>query len=207
MVFRQKVTTSGNQRQEESKMPGGPRYERFREQALAALLTSATITDAARAAGVPVRTMRAWLRRADFAREYAARRREVLQSAVGQLHALNAKAITTLDQSMECGHGPTQVRAAVAAMDLSLRALSQADALVGEREVGEPAPMETGDVVIILSKRLRQLENSEVPPKEKSRLTVALADALLRALTVNVLDARLAALVSVLLDRKGSDSQ
>ncbi len=62
--------------------------------------------------------------------------------------------------------------------------------------------MDTGDVVRMLAARLRQIDQSELPTAEKSRLTAALAEALLRAIGVDVLDKRLEALQAVLLDRK-----
>jgi hypothetical protein len=62
--------------------------------------------------------------------------------------------------------------------------------------------MNTADVVALLATRLRQLDQAELPTVEKSRLTATLADALLRAIGVDVLDKRLEALQAVLLDRK-----
>jgi hypothetical protein len=71
----------------------------------------------------------------------------------------------------------------------------------GERDAGA-SPMGTADVVGVLATRLRQLEQSDLPTAEKSRLTATLAEALLRAIGVDVLDKRLEALQAVLLDRK-----
>ena len=62
--------------------------------------------------------------------------------------------------------------------------------------------MNTGNVVQLLSARLRQLDAAELPTDEKSRLTATLADALLRALGVHLLDQRLEALHAVLIGRK-----
>jgi hypothetical protein len=47
---------------------------------LAAVLAAPLIAEAARTARIPERTLRSWLSRPEFAREYAARRRELLQS-------------------------------------------------------------------------------------------------------------------------------
>ena len=80
--------------------------------------------------------------------------------------------------------------------------LTDADALHGEQEAGETSPMDTGDVVKLLAARLRQIDQSELPTGEKSRLTAALADALLRAISVDVLDKRLEVLQAVLIGRK-----
>jgi hypothetical protein len=54
----------------------------------------------------------------------------------------------------------------------------------------------------MLATRLRQLEGADLPTAEKSRLTATLADALLRALTVDELNKRMEALEGVLLARK-----
>jgi hypothetical protein len=67
---------------------------------------------------------------------------------------------------------------------------------------GNASPMDTADVVKVLAARLRQLDQAELPTAEKSRLTATLADALLRAIGVDVLDKRLEALQAVLIGRK-----
>ncbi|HMF16980.1 MAG TPA: hypothetical protein VKE98_07215, partial [Gemmataceae bacterium] len=64
-------------------------------------------------------------------------------------------------------------------------------------------PLTTADLVRVLGAQLRQLDQSELPAGEKSRLTVTLGDAFLRALGADVLDKRLEALQAVLLPRKG----
>jgi hypothetical protein len=62
--------------------------------------------------------------------------------------------------------------------------------------------MTADDLMNLLAKRLRQVDHSELPTAEKSRLSAALADALLRAITTAVLDQRLEALQAVLAGRK-----
>jgi hypothetical protein len=69
----------------------------------------------------------------------------------------------------------------------------------------DASPMGTADVVQLLAERLRQVEAAELPTGEKSRLTAALADALLRAIGVDVIDKRLEALEVVLRGRKDKD--
>jgi hypothetical protein len=64
-------------------------------------------------------------------------------------------------------------------------------------------PMGTEDVVKVLSDRLRQIDGAaDLPTGEKSRLTAAVAESLLRAISVSVLDNRLEAIQAVLLARK-----
>jgi len=72
---------------------------------------------------------------------------------------------------------------------------------------GKPVPddgsrMNTGDVVQLLAVRLRQVDRSELSTVEKSRLTASLADALLRAISVDEIEKRLEALEAVLDGRK-----
>jgi hypothetical protein len=95
------------------------------------------------------------------------------------------------------------VRAAVALLDHAFRGLTGADALYGDPP--DAAPLGTADVVQLLGARLRQLDAADLPTAEKSRLTATLADALLRAIGVDVLDKRLEALRAVLLERKEKD--
>lgn len=73
-------------------------------------------------------------------------------------------------------------------------------------DAGGAAAIEgTADVVKLLAGRLRQIDASGLPVAEKSKLTATLADALLRAIGVDVLDKRLEALQGVLMGRKGKD--
>ncbi len=95
-----------------------------------------------------------------------------------------------------------RVRAAVALLDHAFRGLTEAEALNGGRPAADSLPMGTGDVVKMLAGRLRQVEESSLPTGEKSRLTAALADALLRAIAVDELNRRLEALEAVLIGRK-----
>ena len=57
-------------------------------------------------------------------------------------------------------------------------------------------------MVKLLAARLRQLDAAELSTGEKARLTATLAEALLRAIGVDVLDKRLEALQAVLGSRK-----
>ncbi len=82
------------------------------------------------------------------------------------------------------------------------RGLAAADVLHGEQEAGDASAMGTADVARLLAGRLRQVGAAELPTGEKSRLTAMLADALLRAITVDVLDKRLEAVQAVLSGRK-----
>lgn len=95
-----------------------------------------------------------------------------------------------------------RVRAANALLEHAWRGLSCADLLRELPEAGDGGPTGTGEVVKILVARLRQLETVAMPAPEKARLTVMLTDALLRALGVDEIEKRLAALEGVLGQRK-----
>ena len=66
--------------------PGG-KFGRKREIALAALLSCKTIKEAARKIGVNERTLRAWMAEPDFANEFQAAKRELIQGAVNILRS------------------------------------------------------------------------------------------------------------------------
>jgi hypothetical protein len=176
---------------------------RKQEALIVALLTESTHAAAASKAGVSEATVQRWLRLPEFRTAYRRARRELVEAAVGCIQAATGQAVDTLLAVAKDGaKDGDRVRAAVALLDHAMLGLTDADALHGEREAGDASPMGTADVVKVLGARLRQLDHSELPTTEKARLTAALADALLRAIGVDVLDKRLEALQAVLLQRQ-----
>jgi len=105
----------------------GEKLSRRREVALAALLTSPSVTAAAEAVGVSEKTLRNWLHEVSFAGEYRARRREVVEHAVGVLQRAAAFAAGTLDRNMTCGAPAVEVRAAAIVLEQSLKAVELTD--------------------------------------------------------------------------------
>src|SRR5262249_57626405 len=93
------------------------------------------------------------------------------------------------------------VRAAVAILDHAHRGLAESGTLHGEPTGVGKGPMGTADVVQLLATRLRVLDSTPLPAAEKARLTATLADTLLRAISVDVIDQRLEALQAVLAAR------
>ncbi|MBI3464746.1 MAG: hypothetical protein HY000_17075, partial [Planctomycetes bacterium] len=166
----------------------GQKLTRKQEALIAALLTEATHADAAAKAGVSEATLHRWLRLSDFRAAYRHARRELVEGAIGRIQAATGQAVDTLMAVAKDGpKDGDRVRAAIALLDHALRGLTDADALDGEREAGDVAAMDTGDVVKLLAERLRQIDQCELPTGEKSRLTATLADSLLRAIGVDVL--------------------
>jgi hypothetical protein len=176
---------------------------RKQEALIAALLTEATHAAAAAKAGVSEATAQRWLHLPEFQAAYRQARRKLVEAAVGRIQAATGQAVDTLLAVAKGGaKDADRVRAAVALLDHALRGLAAADAPHGDREAGGDSPMGTADVVRLLAVRLRQLDAADLAAGEKARLTATLADALLRAISVDVLDKRLEALQAVLCHRK-----
>jgi hypothetical protein len=170
---------------------------------LAAVLTEPTYAAAAIKAGVSQTTLYRWMNLPAFRWAYRQARRELVEFAIGRIQSATGQAVETLLAVARDGRRDSdRVRAAVALLHLALRGLREGDTLHGEQEPVAAAPSDTADVVQMLAARLGQLDAAELPTGEKGRLTATLADALLRAINISVLDKRLQALQAVLLGRK-----
>jgi hypothetical protein len=187
----------------------GSKLSHKQELAIAGLLQLPTIDAAAQAAGVSSSTMKRWLKRPDFRAGYRQARRELVEDAVGRVQAAAGQAVDTLLSIAKDGaKDGDRVRASVAILEHALRGIELSDVLRSyHAPEAEPRTIKgTADVVLLLADRLQQLEAAELPTAEKARLTATLADALLRALGVDVVDRRLEAIESVLLARKDKQS-
>jgi hypothetical protein len=92
------------------------------EQALAALLTGATVTAAARRAGVARQTVHRWLSDDPaFIAEYNRARREMAEAVDQALRLLSAQAVKVLKRTLTSSRTPEalKVRAAVAVLKLA----------------------------------------------------------------------------------------
>jgi hypothetical protein len=176
---------------------------RKQEALIASLPTEATHAAAAAKAGVSEATVQRWLHLPGFQAAYRKARRELVEAAVGRVQAATGHAVDTLLAVAKNGAKDSdRVRAAVALLDYGFRGLADADTLHGDRDAGVASTMDTADVVQLLAGRLRQVDAADLAAGEKARLTATLADALLRAIGVDVLDKRLEALQAVLIGRK-----
>jgi transposase-like protein len=181
----------------------GPKLTSKQEAAIAALLTESSYAAAATKAGVGKTTLYRWMQLPSFRAASRQARRELVESAIGRIQAATGQAVETLLAVARQGRRDSdRVRAAIALLHHALRGAGDVDALPSAQETVETGSLDTGDIVQMLSDRLRQLDVAELPTGEKARLTATLADALLRAIGVNVLDKRLEALQAVLLGRK-----
>lgn len=183
----------------------GQKLNHKQEALIAALLTERTYAAAAEKAGVSESTLYRWLRQPGFRGAYRRARRELVETAIGRIQAGTGQAVESLLAVARHGKRDSdRVRAAIALLNHAFRGLSDADLLHGEPQVDEDpsSPADTTDVVRILGAQLQQIDHSDLPTGEKARLTAALADALLRAIGVDLLDNRTEAIQAVLLDRK-----
>ena len=184
----------------------GQKLTRKQEAVIAALLTEPTYAAAAAKAGICPATLYRWLQQPSFRAAYDEARRELVKSAIGRLQAATGQAVETLLEVARQGRRDgDRVRAADSLLDHALRGLAEADVLNGEHQAEETAPMNTTEVVQKLAARLRQLEAADLPVAEKSRLTATLADALLRALSVDEVSKRMEALEAVMHSRKDKE--
>jgi hypothetical protein len=177
----------------------GQKLSRKQEALIAALLSEPTHAAAAKKVGVSEATLHRWLKDADFQTAYLQARREILRGAVERLQAAAGRAVETLVgvATNDAARDGDRVRAAALILDHASRGLD-----IGTNERCAPPINGTADVVRVLAVRLRGLDASDLPAAEKARLTAALADTLLRAIGVDVIDKRLEALQAVLAGRR-----
>jgi hypothetical protein len=82
------------------------------ENALNALLASASITDAATKCGLSEKTLRRYLADADFQKEFRAARRVVFEQNIVRLQSLHTGAVDALERNLNCENPSVEVRAA-----------------------------------------------------------------------------------------------
>jgi hypothetical protein len=109
-------------------MPGhGEKLARKKEQAIAALLTAPSITEAAAAAGVAEKTLRLWLLDRDFLAGFREARRQVVETAIARLQHASYKAVDALERNLNCGHPGSEIRAALGILDKAISAVELMD--------------------------------------------------------------------------------
>jgi transposase len=97
------------------------RWTARHDRAVAALLTSASIRQAADRAGVGERTLRRWLREPLFTDRLAVAQREAQDVALGEVRGLAGAAVRALRRALTCEQPAVELRAAVEVLELGLR--------------------------------------------------------------------------------------
>jgi len=91
---------------------GGEKLSRKQEEAIAALLTTFTLQEAAQLSGVSVSTLKRWRKDPDFAERFAQARGEVVERALLALLDANAQAVETLRKCLTAKRAGDRIRAA-----------------------------------------------------------------------------------------------
>lgn len=178
----------------------GQKFTRKHEALIAALLTEPTHAQAAAKAGISERTLYRWMQQPEFVAAHRRARLLLVEAPLGRLQAAVGLAVDALVHLVRnAKRDSDRTRASIAVLDF---VLTKAEGMHQLPKPVETTPLGTTDLVKALSARLRQVEESDLPTAEKTRLTTALSDALLRAINVDILEKRLAALENVLLTRK-----
>ena len=102
----------------------GGRLGRKQEEAVAALLTQPRVEDAARTAGVSVRTLYRWMREPEFAARYKEARRAASSQCSARLQQMSPAAVSTLGKIMVDPNAPaaSRVRAASCILERAAQA-------------------------------------------------------------------------------------
>jgi hypothetical protein len=109
-------------------MPGhGEKLTRKQEQAVAALLTQPTLTQAAQAVNLSERTLRSWLSQPEFKEAYRTARRQVVEGAISILQQATSEPVATLKSNLTAARPSDQIKAATAILEHSLRGLDVFD--------------------------------------------------------------------------------
>jgi hypothetical protein len=88
----------------------GAKFERKKEQAIAALLTHRTTEEAATAAGIGISTLWRWLNEPEFRAAYLKARREAVSQAVARMQQATGAAGITILKLMTDPNVPAAVR-------------------------------------------------------------------------------------------------
>jgi transposase-like protein len=107
----------------------GAKFERKKEEAIAALLTQRNVEEAARAVGIDAKTLLRWMKEPQFDAEYRAARRAAFRQSVARLQQMSVAAVSTLGKVMVDPSTPasTKVRAADSVLAHAAKAIELED--------------------------------------------------------------------------------
>ena len=116
----------------------GSKFDRKKEQAIAALLTQRNIEEAAKSIGIGANTLRRWMKEPEFNRAYREARRQAFGQSIARLQQATSAAAATLMKIMVDQNAPasTRVRAADSIFNHAAKAIEieDIDARVTELE-------------------------------------------------------------------------
>lgn len=141
----------------------GARSIQKMEQAIAALLSSRNVEEAARKAGMGTNTLRRWMKRPEFKAAYQQLQAALLSQAIARLQEASGAAVTTILKVMLDPHAPAsaRLRAAEIVLEQATKASSSNDLEVRlanlERNAGPKQSSRGSPTAITLVKIRTQL--------------------------------------------------
>jgi hypothetical protein len=107
----------------------GAKFDRKKEDAIVALLTTRTVEEAARGVGVSPKTLLRWMKEPEFEAAYREARRAAFRQSVARLQQASSAAVSTLLKVMVDPTTPpaTKVRAADSVLGHSAKAIEIED--------------------------------------------------------------------------------
>jgi len=107
----------------------GAKFERKKEQAIAALLNHRTTEEAASAVGIGVTTLFRWLNEPEFRAAYLKARREAVSQAIARMQQATGAAAVTILKLMTDPNIPAAVRfrAAESVFDIAVKGIETED--------------------------------------------------------------------------------
>src|SRR6266545_1980080 len=103
----------------------GERLSRDQEKAIACLLVSPTVSDAACKAGLHPNTLRAWTRQPAFASAYAEARQELIRRTVHRMHLAMLTAVNSLEKDCGSPNFDERFKAAELLLNTGIKAAEQ----------------------------------------------------------------------------------
>ena len=98
----------------------GEKLSRKQDQAITALVTCASIIEAAAQCGIAEVTLRRWLKQDGFRQAYQDARRQVVQHAIAQVQQATGEAVETLRNVMQDTDAPASARVSAAKIILEV---------------------------------------------------------------------------------------
>lgn len=99
------------------------------EKALAALLSTSTIRDAATKSGLSEETIYRYLRDQDFRNEYRSARRQTVESAIAQMQSAASEAVDRLKELQYCENPAVAARCAQIIYENAVKGMETTDIL------------------------------------------------------------------------------
>lgn len=113
------------------------------EKALAALLETSTVSEAAEKANLSPATLYRYLTDADFQKEYRKARRALVESSIGQIQSATGEAVETLRKNLTCENPQAEIRAAQIILDVAFKGIELLDVLQRLEILEEANELET----------------------------------------------------------------